>query len=107
MQGKASNNRCDRQDIPDVFAEFCEELHTSTSKTHEHELEDKYEQHQDTMKPFTMQELNDAINQLERGKAADTRGVNAEMIKYSTRRLKKATQYDCTTKPSNPTSNHH
>ena len=39
------------------------------------------------MKPFTMQELNDAINQLNRGKARDTREVNAEMIKYS-RRLK-------------------
>ena len=40
-----------------------------------------------TKKPFTMQELNDAINQLKRGKAADRRGVNADMIKYSTRRL--------------------
>ena len=35
-----------------------------------------------------MQGLNDAIDQLKRGKAADTRGVNAEMIKYSTRRFK-------------------
>ena len=47
------------------------------------------QQHQDTMKPFTMQELNDAINQFKRGSAADTIGVNAEMIKYSTRGLKK------------------
>ena len=30
---------------------------TSTTKTHEHRQEDKCEQHQDTIKPFTMQEL--------------------------------------------------
>ena len=41
------------------------------------------------MKPFSMQDINDAVNHLERGKAADTKGINAEMIKYSTRRLKK------------------
>ena len=71
-----------------MFAECCEELYTSTTNTHEHEHEDKYEQHQDTMTPFRMQEINDAINQLKRGKEADTKGVNAEMIKYSTRRQK-------------------
>ena len=78
----------------------------STTKKHEHEHEDKYEQHQDTLKPFTMQELNDAINQLKRGKAADTRGVNAEMIKYSTRRLTEhlLRLYN---KANNPSSNHH
>ena len=47
-----------------MFAEFYEELYTSTTKTHEHE--DNCEQYQGTMKPFTMQELNDAINQFER-----------------------------------------
>ena len=44
----------------------------STTKTHEHE--DNHEQHQHGKEPFTMQELDDAINQLERNKAADTRG---------------------------------
>ena len=39
-------------------------------------------------------------------KAGDTRGVNAEMIEHPTRRLGN-TCYDCTTRPSNPTSNHH
>ena len=62
-----------------MFAELCEELCASTTRTCEHE--DKYEQHQDTKKPFTMQELNDAINQLDRGQATDTRGVNADAIK--------------------------
>ena len=75
-----------------MFAEFYKELYTSTTKMqeHEHEQEDKYEQ--------------DAINQL-RGNAANTRGVNAEMITNSTRKLNN-TYFDCTTKPSNPTSNH-
>ena len=88
MQDKTGNIKYDRQDIADVFAEFYEELYTSTTKRHEHEHEDTYEQHHHTVKPFTMQELNDAIH-LKRGRAADTRGVNAEMIKYSTRRLEK------------------
>ena len=59
-------------------------------------------QHQHTVKPFTVQQHSDAINQLERGKG----GVNVEMIKYSTRRLRN-TCYDCRTRPSNRTSNHH
>ena len=84
MQDKASNNR---QDIAGVLAELCEELYTQTTKSHEpkHEHENKFERHRDTMEPFTMQELNDAINQLEKGKATDTRGVNADMIKCFTR----------------------
>ena len=81
MQCKTGDSKYDRQDIADVFAEFYEDLNTSTTKKHEHEHEDKYEQHQDTLRPFAMQEIADAINQLKRGKAADTRGVNAEMIK--------------------------
>ena len=51
IQDKAGNNKYDRQDIADVFAEFYEELYTSTTKTHEHEDKyehgDKYEQHQE------------------------------------------------------------
>ena len=68
MHDNASNNKYDRQDITEVFAEIWEELYTSTTKTHEHEHEVKYEQHQDTMEPFTMEELNDAVNQLNRAK---------------------------------------
>ena len=85
----------ERQDIADVIADFYEELYTSTTKTHEHkhEHENKYEQHQDTMTPFTMQDLNDAINQLKGGKAADTRGVNAKISNKF---------YDCTKKAIHP-----
>ena len=68
MQDEASNSKYDRQDITEVFAEIREELYTSTTKTHEHEHEVKYEQHQDTVEPFTMEELNDAVNQLNRAK---------------------------------------
>ena len=46
-----------------VFADFLEELYTSSMTTHEHEPEDKYEQLQPTITPFMMQELNNAINQ--------------------------------------------
>ena len=67
---------------------FCEGLHASTTKTHEHEHEDNYGPLQHTMTPCTMQELHNAINQLKRGKAADTRVLNAEMIKHSNRRVK-------------------
>ena len=55
---KMTTSKYDRQDIADVFAELFEDLYTLTTKKHEHAHEDKYEQHQDTMKPFTMQELN-------------------------------------------------
>ena len=86
-QDKAGNIKYDRQDIADVFAEFYEELYTSTTKAHEHEQKDHYEQYQHTVKSFTMPEPSDSINQLNRGEAADTRGLNAEVIKYSARRL--------------------
>ena len=48
------------------------------------------------MKPFTMQELNYAMNQLERGKAADTKGISAQMIKYSARGCKTTLTTMCT-----------
>ena len=47
-----------------------------------------------------MQELNDASNQLARGNVADTRGVNAEVMKYSTRRLKTTPTTTVHQKPS-------
>ena len=53
------------------------------------------------MKPFTMQEFSDAINRHKRGKAADTRGVNAVMIKYSNRRLKHTLTTTVQQRPSN------
>ena len=52
-----ATGKYDRQRIADVFAEFNEDHCTSTTRTHEHEHEDQYEQHQDTMKPFAMQEI--------------------------------------------------
>ena len=80
IKRQARNNKHDRLDIVDVFAEFYEEPHTSSMKTHEHEHEDKYEQHPDTMTPCTTHTLLE-----------DSQNTN----------------YDCTTNPSNPTSNHH
>ena len=74
MQDKVDNNKYD---------------YSSTTKTHDHEPEDRHKQPQHMMRPFTMQDLDKAINQHKRGKVADTRGVNAEMIKYSIRRLTK------------------
>ena len=89
-----------------MFAELYEELYTSTTKTHEHEHEDTYEQHEHTMKPFTMQELNDAINLLKRGKTADTRAVNAENNQTLHKQTQKHTRCDCTTRSSNRTNSH-
>ena len=37
MQDKTGTNKCDRQGIAKVFAEFYKELYASTIKTHEHE----------------------------------------------------------------------
>ena len=71
MQNKDGNNKYHRQDIADVFAEFYDDLCTSTTKKHEHEHEDKSEQPQDSIKQFTRQELNDDINQLKRGEATE------------------------------------
>ena len=59
---------------------------SASTNTHEHE--DNHEQLQHRTKPFTMQDIIDAIDQMNRGKAGNTRGVNAEMITYSTRRLR-------------------
>ena len=56
-----------------VRSMFDSALHVN-DETHEHELEDKYEQLQDTMKLFTMQELNDSINQLITFRAANRSG---------------------------------
>ena len=105
MQDKASTNKYDRQDIADVFAEFYEERHTSTTMTHEHEPEPEgnYEQHQQTKKPFTTQELSEATNQLKRGKAADTREVNAEMIKYPPEKTHTTTAQQGRQSPRAPT----
>ena len=78
----------DRQGIAVVFAEFYEELYTSTTEIHDHEA--SRNQPQQTMTSFTMHELNDAINQLKKkGEAAYTRGVNAVMVKHSSRRVAK------------------
>ena len=43
---EAGSNKYDREDIADVFAEFYGELHTSATKTHEHEHEGKWFLHQ-------------------------------------------------------------
>ena len=73
MQGKTGTNKHDRQGIADVLTEFYEELYTSTSKTQEHEHEDNDQLHH-SMTPFTMQELNSAINQLKRAKLQTQEG---------------------------------
>ena len=44
------------------------------------------------MTPLTIQEFDNAFSQPRKGTAADTRGFNAEMIKYSTRIVKEHVQ---------------
>ena len=82
--------------IADVFAEIYEELYTSTTTTYDHE--DSHKQSQRTMMPFTMQKIDEAINQLKKTKASDTRGVNTEMIRQQ--KSQKNTCCVCTTKSS-------
>ena len=61
MQDSIDTNTYDGQGLR-MFAEFCEVLFTSTTKVHKHE--DNNDQPQHTMTPFTVQELNNAINKL-------------------------------------------
>ena len=68
--------------------------HTSTTKTRG--LEDSCNRPQHTMTPYTMQALDDAISQLKRGKAADMKGVNADIINTPLGESTH-THYDCTT----------
>ena len=78
MQDKTGTNKYVRQGTADVSAAFYAELYTSTMKTHRHE--DRRNQPQHTMTPFTMQEVVNAINQLKKkkNKGADARGANAK-----------------------------
>ena len=69
MQGKAGNNKYERERILRMCSQSSVRSSKRQRRRHEHKHEDTYEQHPHTMKPFTVQELNEAINQLKRGKA--------------------------------------
>ena len=76
------------QGVADVFAHFGEELYTSTTKTLENEHEDNRDQpptHDDTFHDAGTQQRHQPH---QKNKAAKTKGVNADMIKHSTRRVK-------------------
>ena len=77
---KSGSNKYDQQSIVVVFAEFYEELHTSTATTQDHE--DSRNQPRHTMTSSTMQALDDSIHQLKKSEASDTRSVSPEIRSF-------------------------
>ena len=105
MQDKIGTNKYDRQGIADVFAEFYEEVYTSTTRTHGHEGSRNQPQH--TMTPVTMQQLDDAINHIflrqssrhERCQRRDDQTLHEQRQKNN--------YCDCKTMSSSQVRNHH
>ena len=93
MQDKADTNKHHIQGIADVFAEFYEELCTSTTKTHEHEPMDNCEQLQQAMTPNTTQDSTMPSTNSKEARLP-TREVS-RMIRRSTRRVKKTLATTC------------
>ena len=104
--GQTQHNR---QSIADVFATFYEHLykdsdkHSDTTQTHNDNTDD-------CIPAFTSQELGKALGQLKTGKAADSNGIVAEMLKTGGYTLREALLhlYNAIIQPNSPSpSNWH
>ena len=76
-----------RQGIANVFAKFYEDLyegegdHTGRDVKLNMEGDDKEPEQNNFMKEFTIDEIQDAIDRLKKGKAKDGNGIRAEQLK--------------------------
>jgi len=71
----------DRQSIADVFATFYEQLYNDTQKHTDNGHQPWRDDKGNHIPAFTKQELHKALRQLKNGKAADSNGIVAEMLK--------------------------
>ena len=79
MTDAAGATITDRQDIADVFASFYADLYRR--RHHDDQSPTTTNADDDTIQPFTEQELDKAISQLRNGRCRDTTGLIAEMLK--------------------------
>ena len=85
---KSGNVRSNRQEIVDVFADFCEELYKAREElVADGDEERRWVTHFE-IPSVTVEEIDQHVRKLKRGKAADTRGVVAEMFKVGGQLLK-------------------
>ena len=105
--GQTQHNR---QSIADVFATFYEQLYKDSDK-HNDTTQTHNENNDDRIPAFTAQELGKALGQLKTGKAADSNGIVAEMLKAGGHTLREVllNLYNAITQPSSPSPNnwHH
>ena len=96
MTDQHNNKHTTRQQIADVFADFYESLYNSAHP------QQQPPQTQREIPHFTDDELNTALLQLKRGKAADTHGIRSEMQKKTLVQRSDRHFYYSTTPPSRP-----
>ena len=82
MTTREGTTTTDRQSIADVFATFYEDLYKcrSCEDTTTDVINPSRDQRQD-IRPFSLEEVSIAINQLRNGRCKDTTGLIAEMLK--------------------------
>jgi hypothetical protein len=81
MTDEAGNEHFEQEGIAEVFASFCEHLYAGRDSRPRHAA--RTTSHA-TITPFTMKELLDSLRKMQTGKAADTSGIVAEMLKQDT-----------------------
>ena len=85
---KSGNVRSNRQEIVDVFADFYEELYKAREELVVDGNEERRWGTHFEIPSVTVEEIDQHVRKLKRGKAADTRGVVAEMLKVGGQLLK-------------------
>ena len=79
VQASDGDLKNDKADIAEVFAQFYEDLYRS--KFNLSKLDVYEHKGSETIAPFTINELTAALKQMKGGKACDTTGICAEMLK--------------------------
>ena len=81
MEDEHGHKHSDQDGIAEVFASFYEKLYTGR-KTVKGPVTARTQ-----LKPFTREELTDALSKMSKGKAADDSGIVAEMLKHGNKAL--------------------
>ena len=79
VQGEDGTIHREKEDIAEVFAKFYEQLYSNTCSADPEKI--YHIEGDDTMDPFTMEELQQAIRVTKLGRSCDKLGITAEMFK--------------------------
>eukprot|EP00959_Pyramimonas_sp_CCMP1952_P154531 3232695-Pyramimonas_sp.AAC.1 len=90
MQSAPGEHVHDRRGIADVFADFYASLYSQPTGPELDSSTPGGTEEGGTIPPFTDDELRHGLQQLKTGKAADTSGIAAEMLKYGGEALRNA-----------------